>query len=301
MINAEIIKRKALEYGAAAVGIGDIRLFEGEDKQRDPLQILPDAKCIIGFLFRVPRALYRTMTERTQYMQYTQVGVKYIDEDLSEIFLLKMGALIENEGYDACLQRNVSNLRIRGDHTTNPELVDTYELVNAEAVQPGKPVPDVIIDFNRAAAICGLGRAGDSGHVIAPKLGPFLRMAFIVTDAPLECDPPFETNLCDHCGECLGACPGKAITENGVNTWQCAVYYRGAHKSNPFMDKDFLAGDSEREAILSGQKTFDRESARDIYRKIDFLPSRSTGYIPCICGRACDTACYRHLKGKGAL
>ena len=301
MINAEIIKRKALEYGAAAVGIGDIRLFEGVEKQRDPLEILPDAKCIIGFLFRVPRALYRTMNDHTQYMQYTQIGVKYIDEDLSEIFLLKMGALIENEGYDACLQRNVSNLRIKGDHTTNPELADTYELVHAEAVAPGKPAPDVIIDFNRAAAICGLGREGDSSHVIAPKLGPFLRMAYIITDAPLECDKPFAGSLCDHCGKCRAACPGKAIGDNEINTWQCAVYYRGAHKSNPFMKDDFLADDPEREAIVAGEKTFDRESAREIYKKINFLPSRSTGYIPCICGRACDMACYQHLKEEGAL
>ena len=233
--------------------------------------------------------------------QYTQIGVKYIDEDLSEIFLLKMGAMIENEGYDACLQRNVSNLRIRGDHTTNPELVDTYELANAEAVEPGKPAPDVIIDFNLAAEICGLGRAGDSGHLIAPKLGPFLRMAFIVTDAPLECDPPFGASLCDHCGKCRAACPGEAIGEDGVNTWQCAVYYRGAHRSNPFVTNEFLAGNPEREAILDGRKKFDRESAREIYKQIDFLPSRSTGYIPCICGKACDTACYRHLKERGVL
>ncbi|MBP5640829.1 MAG: hypothetical protein J6X55_15210 [Victivallales bacterium] len=301
MINAEIIKQKALEYGAAAVGIGDIRLFEGENPQRDPLQILPHAKCIIGFLFRVPRALYRTMNNHTQFMQYTQIGVKYIDEDLSEIFLLKMGALIENEGYDACLQRNVSNLRIKGDHTTNPELADTYELVHAEAVAPGKPVPDVIIDFNRAAAICGLGCEGDSGHVIAPKLGPFLRMAYIITDAPLDCDKPFTGNLCDHCGKCKDACPGKAIGEKEINTWQCAVYYRGAHKSNPFMTDEFLAGNPEREKIIDGEKTFDRESARELYKQINFLPSRSTGYIPCICGRACDMACFHHLKDKGAL
>ena len=301
MINAEIIKQKALEYGAAAVGIGDIKLFAGENAQRDPLQILPKAKCIIGFLFRVPRALYRTMNDHTQFMQYTQVGVKYIDEDLSEIFLLKMGALIENEGYDACLQRNISNLRIKGDHTTNPELADTYELVHAEAVGPGKPVPDVIIDFNRAAAICGLGHVGDSGHVIAPKLGPFLRMAFIITDAPLDCDAPFKGSLCDHCGKCKAACPAKAIGDKEINTWQCAVYYRGAHKSNPFMTDDFLADDPEREKIIDGEKTFDRESARELYKKINFLPSRSTGYMPCICGRACDMACYKHLKEEGAL
>ena len=170
-----------------------------------------------------------------------------------------------------------------------------------EPVAPGKPAPDVIIDFNLAAAVCGLGRAGDSGHLIAPKLGPFLRMAFIVTDAPLVCDPPFGATLCDHCGACRNACPGKAIGEEGTDSWQCAVYYRGAHKSNPFMTEQFLAGDPEREKVVEGEKRFDRESARAIYKKIDFLPSRSTGYIPCICGRACDAACYRHLKEKGVL
>ena len=301
MLTAELIKQKAREYGAAAVGIGDIGLFAGAIPQRDPKMILPNAKCIIGFLFRVPRALYRTMADRTQYMQYTSIGVKYIDEDLSEIFLLKMGALIENEGYDACLQRNVSNLRIQGDHTTNPELVDTYELVHAEAVAPGKPVPDVIIDFNQAARICGLGAAGMSGHLIAPKLGPFLRMAFIITDAPLECDAPFAGTLCDRCGKCAAACPGRAVGPEGTDSWQCAVYYRGAHRSNPFMTENFLADDPERESVVSGEKHFTRETAREIYRKIDFLPSHSTGYIPCICGRACDVACYRHLKAEGAL
>ena len=122
-----------------------------------------------------------------------------------------------------------------------------------------------------------------------------------VTDAPLECDPPFGATLCDHCGKCIQACPGKAIGENAVDSWQCAVYYRGAHKSNPFMQADFLADDPDRQAVLEGDKRFDRESARAIYKKIDFLPSRSTGYIPCICGKACDMACYRHLKEKGVL
>ena len=124
MLTAQFIKEKALEYGADLVGIGDIRHFEGTHPQRDPRSILPDATCVIGFGFRVPRALYRVMESKVQFFNYTQLGVKLIDEELSEVFLLKMGALIENEGYDACLQRNVSNLKIKGDHTTNPELVD---------------------------------------------------------------------------------------------------------------------------------------------------------------------------------
>ncbi len=301
MLNAQIVKQKALEYGATLVGIGDISRFAGTPPQRDPKQILPHAKCVIGFAFRVPRALYRTMESREQYFNYSQLGVKFIDEDLAEIFLLKMGALIENEGYDACLQRNVSNLRVKGDHTTNPELIDTYELLHAEAVAPGKPPPDVILDFNQAGTICGLGKAGMSGHFLARKLGPFVRLAFIVTDAPLECDPEFRGTLCDACGACIGACPGHAVSETGTDTWQCAVYYRGAHQSNPFMTEYFLKDNPERAAILSGEKRFTRESARALYPELDFLPSRSTGYVACLCGKACDTACFRHLKEKNLL
>ncbi|MBE6411814.1 MAG: hypothetical protein E7036_04595 [Opitutales bacterium] len=300
MLDAKTIKEKAIEFGASVVGIGDIKYFEGTIPQRDPKQILPNAKCVIGFGFRVPRAFYKTMDAQRQYFNYTQVGVKYIDEDLAEIFLLKMGGLIENEGYDACLQRNISNLRIKGDKTTNPELIDTYELVHAEPINASKPPPDIIMDFNQAAQICGLGSVGRSGHLIVPKIGPFVRLVFIVTDAPLECDEPFTKNFCEGCDECIKGCPGKAIGENDVNTWQCAVYYRGAHKSNPFMTDDFLKGDPEREAIINGDKVFDRESARAIYPKLDFLPSQ-TGYSPCLCGRKCDMVCYKHLKEINAL
>ncbi len=301
MLNAQIIRQKAREFGADAVGIGDIKYFEGTNPQRDPKQILPGATCVVGFAFRVPRALYRVMGDRTQYFNYTQLGVKYMDEEFAEIFLLRMGGIIEDEGYDACLQRNVSNLRIKGDHSTNPELVDTYELVHAEAIAPGRAVPDVILDFNQAAQICGLGKAGMSGHLIVPEFGPFVRTAFLVTDAPLECDEPFRDSLCDRCGKCVEACPGHAVSEHGTDSWQCAVYYRGAHKSNPFMSPDFLKNNPERERILNGEKKFTRETARELYPELDFLPSRPTGYIPCLCGKPCDRVCFEHLKEKNLL
>ena len=299
MLNSKIIKDKAKEFGADIVGVGDIKFFEGVHPQRDPKNILPEAKCVIGCGFRVPRALYQAMNSKTQYFNYTQLGVKYLDEEFSEIFLLKMGALIEDEGYDACLQRNVSNLRIKGDKTTNPELIDTYELVYAEPVEDGKPAPDIIMDFGRSAEICGLGSVSVKGSVITPEFGPFVRFVFIVTDAPLECDAPFEKSLCDECGECARVCPSNAIDmKTGFDSWQCAVYYRGAHKSNPFMKEDFLSGNPEREAIINGKKRFNAESARALYPELDFLPSRQSGYIPCLCGKKCDFACYEHLKEK---
>lgn len=297
-LTAEDIRRKAREFGAAAVGIGDIRYFAGCDPQRDPRAILPHATCVIGCAFRIPRALYAAMARREQFYNYTQLGVKFVDEDLAEIFFLKLGGFIEDAGYDACLQRNVSNLRIKGDKTTNPELLDTYELIHAEPVAPGKPAPDIILDFNEAARICGLGAVGRSGHLIARGLGPFVRLVFIVTDAPLECDAPCDAPLCDDCGACRDACPGHAIGPDGTDTWQCAVTYRGAFRANPFLTADTLRDEPGRDDILDGRRRFDSESARALYPRLDFLPSRPIGYAPCLCGRACDVACHNHLKER---
>ena len=294
MLTAEHIKQKAKELGATVCGIG--RVYDEENLQRDPKMILPNAKCIIGFGFIVPKALYNTMEQGSQFYTYTTLGVKYIDEEMAEIFLLKIGGMIENEGYDACLQKAIPNLRIKGDKTTNPEVVDTYELIHAEAVEEGKPVPDVIIDFGKAAKACGLGEMGLNGKIINKKYGPFMRYCFIITDAPLECDAPLSESICDKCGECINACPGNAVSKNGLDTWQCSVYYKGAHKSNPFITDEFLKGNPEREAILNGEKRFDAESAREIYKELNFLPNTQWGYSPCICGRKCDMACYKHIK-----
>ena len=296
MLTSEIIKQKAKELGAAVCGIGDINNFVPESLQRDPKAILPSAKSIIGFGFTVPKGLYKTMENNSQYYTYTTMGVKYIDEELAEIFLLNMCALIEDNGFDACPQKHVPNLRIQGDKSTNPEVKDTYELIHAVAVEAGKPVPDVIIDFGEAARVCGIGERGLSGKVLNEKYGPFMRFCFIITDAPLECDAPLEKHICDNCGECIKACPGGAIDKNGLDTWQCAVYYKGAHKSNPFMTDEFLKDDPERDAIINGKKRFDSVSARKIFPQMRFLPQTHWGYAPCLCGKKCDIACYNHLK-----
>lgn len=298
MITAEIIKAKAKELGAAVCGIGSLDIFEGENIQKDPKMILPNAKCIIGFGFPVPKGLYMTMDIKSQFYTYTTMGVKYIDEEMAEIFLLKIGGMIEDAGYDACLQKSIPNLRIKGDKTTNPEVMDTYELIHAEAVEDGKPAPDVIIDFGKAAKTCGIGEMGLNGKIINREYGPFMRYCFIITDAPLEIDEPLNETVCDNCGECIKACPGNAISESGLDTWQCAVYYKGAHKSNPFITDKFLKDNPEREAILNGEKRFNAKSAREIYKEMDFLPNTQWGYAPCLCGKKCDVACYRHLKGE---
>ena len=301
MITSDMIKKEAKKLGAGVCGIGDIKYFIGDDPQHNPLSILPNAKCIIGFGIPVPKGLYDAMENKTQYYNYTNLGVKYTDESFAEIFLIKMGAMIEDAGYDACLQRSVPGFKVKGDKSCNPEVSRIYELQFASPVAENKATPDVIIDYNKAAVVCGLGSIGMHGKIISPKYGPFLRLVFIITDMPLDIDKPFEGDLCDKCGKCLTACPGKAITENGVDTWQCSVYYRGAHKSNPFMTEDFLKDNPEKDLIINGEKRFDSESAQQIYPHLKFLPQTHFGYVACLCGKSCETVCYKHLKESGKI
>ena len=97
----------------------------------------------------------------------------------------------------------------------------------------------------------------------------------------------------------MTACPAKCIDANaGLDTWSCSVYYRGALASNPFMTDDFLKDDPDRAKILAGEKRFTAEEARAIYPRLKFLPRTQWGYAPCLCGKKCDLACYRHLTGK---
>ena len=300
-MNAEFIKQKAKEFGASVCGIGNPEYFRNDDPQHNPYSILPNAKSIIGFGIKVPRGLYNAMDNERQYYNYTNLGVKYIDETFAEIFLLKIGGMIENEGYDACLQRSVPGFKVKGDKSMNPEVNRIYELQFASPVAEGKPAPDVIIDYNKAAVVCGLGSVGLHNKVIVPKYGTYMRFVFIITDMELEYDEPFTEQLCDGCGACIAACPGKAVSENGVDTWQCSVYYRGAHKSNPFINDAFLKDHPEREAILNGEKRFDKDSALAIYDSLKILPNTHFGYVPCICGKKCETVCYKHLKEVGRI
>lgn len=261
MLTKEAIEKAARELGVAEFGVGDLKLFEGADPKRDPKMVCPKAVSIIGFGIPVPRGLYKTMKEGSQFYTYTTVGVKAIDEEYFEMFLFRMASLIEDEGYDACLQRTTPNLRVQGDKSANPETVGVYELAHASPVEAGKPPPDVMIDFGTAARACGLGTLGHSGRVVNRKYGPMMRYAFIITDAPLEPDAPYADDPCAGCDACVKACDAGCIdVDGGLDTWKCWEHYGKARGYS--------------------------------------LPKTQWGYQACLCGKKCDIACYEKLTGR---
>lgn len=61
-----------------------------------------------------------------------------------------------------------------------------------------------------AAHLAGLGWIGKSCLLVTPEVGPRVRWASILTDAPLEAAQPL-AQRCGACVECVGACPPHAF------------------------------------------------------------------------------------------
>ena len=259
--------------GADLVRFGNVERFENEAVR----EIFPGTKTVIGAAFRVLRGARRGIEEGSTYDQYTTNGVETMEETIMPMALLRACAVLEDHGFEALPQRRNQTI-MEEENSTNPE-VDFNDIYRGKTAEKQ-------LDFEACAVLCGLGERGLSGTLLTDDFGPFQRYVFVLTDAEIEPDPIVEPHLCDHCGECVKACPGHALSKEGkLDRWQCAAYYIGANMHyNPFMPAEFLAGDPDRLAIIAG-----------------FYPPMKHSYPASICGKACDTACYIHLERKGVL
>ncbi len=283
----EIAKR----YDADVVGFAPAGRFAADDPV---FKIFPQVKTVIGLGFRVLRGIYRGVEEGTTYYQYTTMGVENLEETVMPLALINVSNLIEEGGFTAVPQRR-NQLIMSEENSTNPEVdyTDIYRGVKAENQ----------LDFANCAVQCGLGERSMIGSVLNQDYGPFIRFCFILTDAELEATELSQKKLCDNCGECVKACPGRAISAEGkMDPWRCAVYYNGANGSkNPFMPPEAFPDFENRMDIISGNAEFDSEEAKEILNSIYFYPPAKHFYRTSICGRACDRACYIHLEEKGLL
>ncbi len=277
--------------GADIVKFAPIERFE---KDSPILKIMPDTKTVIGMAFRVLRGIYRGIEEGSTYYQYTTMAVENMEETIMPMAQLKTAMLIEESGFIALPQRRHQQIMAE-TNSTNPE-------VAYDAIYRSKTA-EVQIDFLDTAIKCGLGERGKYNALLTDEFGPMVRYCFILTDAVIEPDKLVTPHLCDNCGKCINACPGKAIDSNGnIDLWQCAVYYNGANGTkNPFMPPEAFDDFDNRLEIIAGEAKVTPETARKILDKIYFYPPAQHAYQCSICGRACDMECYVHLEEKGVL
>jgi len=112
----------------------------------------------------------------------------------------------------------------RGLYNSVNSLLDQIALILAKKIQDkgyqAFPIPaSHTIDPNKMigaishklpASLSGMGWIGKNCLLITPDYGPRVRLATILTDAPLETGHPIADN-CGDCRDCVEVCPVKAL------------------------------------------------------------------------------------------
>jgi len=180
----ERVKAGIRAFGADLVGVADTDPLQG--LYLDPLNLLEPFTRAISIAVRLPAAVFEGILDRPTplYISIYQTANRMLDE-----ISFKAANLLQTDGH--------RSLPIPASQVLDRE--NWYGAISHKAV----------------ARMAGLGWQGKSLLIINPLYGPRIRLATILTDAPLTPDKPIE-NRCGDCTLCMDACPAGAI--KGVGT-----------------------------------------------------------------------------------
>ena len=310
-LTAEMVKKAAFDLGADLVGIGSIDRWKDVPENENPLSIMPRAKSVICFGFRMHRGTLRGVEEGTYFSAYTFNSFADVNNIFAPTLLRRLSSFIEDFGYEAVpimyyahnLAKNSGEPVLREDGTS-------------------KPRPDIFFNFRTGGVLCGVGEIGHSRVLLTPQFGPAQRIYFIVTEAELEPDPII-TGICDHCMECVKHCPAKALCSQcndnieipGITTICRSsideIKCRLAHISgglSPFAPDDVKQDVMN---VVEGSDTecadgSPRPTAADIAgytARVSYAATAQNKFsMPsALCGDGCIRACLVHLEKEGKL
>ncbi len=202
-MDSKELKKYAKERGADLVGVASIDRFAGLPAGESPLVIFPECKSVIVLGRRILRGSLRGVEEGTNFNStYNMFGYTWLEDNFLSRTTYELTCFIEASGFEG--------VPLFGYHEDG--------MPKGRPVAPGKPAPNVILDYEFAAQAAGLGEIGLGGFFITPEYGIRQRFAFILTDAVLAADQVSAKKICGDCGLCAAACPFGAIDPKNKKT-----------------------------------------------------------------------------------
>jgi epoxyqueuosine reductase len=188
------IRKYGMDLGVDAIGFVALEDYKSP-KSPDPKSYLPKARAIIVLAHRMIDGALDSKNPRFN------IAGRMAVMDTSKSHLYLMARLIEKQT----------------GKKASPVL-SSYPL-DMEAPTLGL-VGD--ISLRHAAVASGLGVFGRHNLVIHPRFGSRLSFTGLLTELPLASDEPLNEELCNDCGLCIEACPGKALeTEGRTEDMKC--------------------------------------------------------------------------------
>lgn len=107
-----------------------------------------------------------------------------------------------NDRLDALVTQGAELLKSRG-----------YQAQGQTRAQVGRTNPECLtrLPYKTVATRAGLGWIGKSALLVTEEYGSMVRLASILTDAPLTPAEPVQRSRCGGCTACRNACPAGAI------------------------------------------------------------------------------------------
>jgi len=147
--------------------------------------------------------------DRAVAMNYRHHGYGLINQRLDHI-ASRLGSVLQREGHRAL-------------PVPASQRVDDERLCGA-------------FSHKMAAHLAGLGWIGKSCLLVTPEVGPRVRWATVLTDAPLQATGKPMGERCGDCRECVDICPPRAFTgrpfrvdeprETRFAAHECDAYFR---------------------------------------------------------------------------
>ena len=193
----EKIKANIIELGANLVGVADTEPLT--KLTLDPPNLLDSFPRAISIALRLPTAAFEQIIDQPTplYSSVYHSANRILDQ-----IAFHATNILQRDGF--------KSLPIPASQVLDRE--NWYGAITHKAV----------------GRMAGLGWQGKSLLLVNPDYGPRIRLATILTDAPLNVDSPIK-NRCGECNLCREACPAGAIkgvgTKDNYKSREEALYF----------------------------------------------------------------------------
>jgi epoxyqueuosine reductase QueG len=188
-----------LAEGIDLVGATPIGRLKGAPEGHRPRDILPTAHSVIVAGVHVLDSVYDL-----PYTRYEYTNQFFVLNSMLNTMAFKLSRYLESQGFRAI------------------PIPAAYPRINK--------LMSGVFSHRHAAVQAGLGEIALNNLLTTPQFGSRIRLVTIITEAPLQGDPPFEGTLCQtmmpRCElACVKKCPVHAISEDGmVDKAKCLHY-----------------------------------------------------------------------------
>lgn len=186
-VDANCLRKLALEAGAAAVGFVSVDRPDIAEQRADIVRAMPSAKTLLSFVCRMNRENIRSPQRSLANLEFHHVG-----DEVNEV-----GRKVAQ----ACEQRGIRALNVTMGF---PMEADRW------------PEQMWVLSHKPIAVAAGLGKMGIHRNVIHSKFGNFILLGTVLLDMKVEEEAtPLDYNPCLTCKLCVAACPTGAIAPDG--------------------------------------------------------------------------------------